>query len=283
LTALLVGAGCAPRPNGIVAVLTDYGTQDHYVGVLIANVLRANPHARIVTITHEIEPFNIAQGAFVLAEAGVEFPAGSVLLGIVDPGVGTERAPIVVVTAKGRILVGPDNGLLDPLIHRDGGARGVYRIANPALLRPGALSSTFHGRDLFAPIAGHLSRGVDPASVGPRLSEWVRLDLPEPVQAAGAMRGAVMHVDRYGNLLTNILADWLEALPMGAGVEVAAGQRQVMARYSRTYAEAPRGEFVALCNASGYVEIARNLESAAAQLNVHAGDPIELWPAGVKR
>jgi hypothetical protein len=279
VVALLAATGCGPRPNGIVAVLTDYGWQDHYAGVLIANVLRANPQARIVTITHDIEPFNIAEGAFVLAEAGVEFPAGTVLLGIVDPEVGTERAPIVVVTARGRILVGPDNGLLDPLIRRDGGARGVYRIANPGLLRPGALSSTFHGRDLFAPIAGHLSRGVDPASVGPRLSRWVRLDLPGPVQADGAMRGAVMHVDRYGNLLTNIPADWLEALPMGAGLEVAAGGHQVMARYSRTYAEAPRGEFVALRNASACVEIARNLESAAAQLNVRAGDPIELWVA----
>lgn len=270
--------GCGPRPTGTVAILTDYGTRDHYAGVLAAGVLRANPAARMVTLTHDIEPFNIAQGAFVLAEAGAEFPPGTVLLAIVDPGVGTQRAPIVALTQAGRILVGPDNGLLDPLIRRDGGVRGIWRIANPRLLRAGAASSTFHGRDLFAPVAGHLSRGVRPAEVGPPLESWTPLELPVAERVGHALRGAVVHVDRYGNILTNLPAAWLEDVPRGGRVEIVGRDCRASGVHERTYGDVPEGSFVVLANASGCVEVARNQASAAAWLGVRAGDAIELRP-----
>lgn len=272
----LVVAGCRSGPTGTVALLTDYGTQDHYAGVLSAAVLGANPHARLVPITHEIEPYNIAQGAFVLAEAGGEFPPGTVVVAIVDPGVGTARAPIVVQTRRGLLLVGPDNGLLDPLICRDGGARGVWRIENPHVVRAGAASSTFHGRDLFGPVAGHLSRGVRPEQVGPSVTTWVHLNLPEATHDERGLCGAVVHVDRYGNLLTNIPADWLGLTPPDGRLVVRCHGRTLVARAGRTYADVPVGAGVVLANASRYVEIARNQASAAEAFGGRAGDAVEI-------
>ncbi len=276
----LVAVGCRSAATGTVALLTDYGAKDHYVGVLSAAVLAANPQARLVPITHEIEPYNIAQGAFVLAEAGSEFPAGTVVVAVVDPGVGTARAPIVVQTRRGLLLVGPDNGLLDPLICRDGGARGVWRIENPRLVRAGAASSTFHGRDLFGPVAGHLSRGVRPETVGPPLATWVHLKLPEPTHDERGLCGAVVHVDRYGNLLTNIPAAWLGLMPPDGRLVVRCRGRTLAARAGRTYADVAPGEWVVLANASRYVEIARNQASAAELLGCRAGEPVEIAPPG---
>ena len=273
---LLAGAGCAGRAGGTVAMLTDYGTRDHYVGVLAGNVLRANPQARIVTVTHEIEPFNIAEGAFVLAEAAPEFPVSTVIVGVVDPGVGTARESIVVVTNAGRRLVGPDNGLFDLLIRRDGGVRAIYRISNPDLTRAGAESSTFHGRDRFAPVAGHLSRGVDPAAVGPELADYVRLDLPEPKQSGDWLRGAVVHVDHYGNIHTNLPTSWFEQGGTRGRIEVIAHDSCATGTLGHTYADVAEGEFVVLLNASGRVEVACNLGNAAARLGVSAGEAIEL-------
>ncbi len=276
LLAILTVSGCSGRAHGTVALLTDYGMHDHYVGVLAASVLRANPAARLVTITHEVEPYNIAQGAFLLAEAGHEFPAGTVIVGIVDPGVGTARAPLVAVTRAEHILVGPDNGLFDLLIQRDGGASDVFRIENHAFLRPGAASSTFHGRDLFGPVAGHLSRGVPPAAVGPRESAWVHLPLPPATHAAALLRGAILHRDRYGNLLTNIPADWLDRSALGAAVTLDTGRQTAAAVHARAYGDVPAGTLIVLRNASGNLEIARNMASAGEALDLHAGAAIEL-------
>jgi S-adenosylmethionine hydrolase len=276
LAGLLLAAGCAGPGLGTVAMLTDYGSRDHYVGVLCANVLRANPSARLVTITHEIEPYNIEQGAAVLADAVPEFAAGTVVIGVVDPGVGTQRAALVVVTHGGHMLVGPDNGLFDPLIQRDGGARAVYRIENPNLMRPGGGSTTFHGRDIFAPVAGHLSRGVAPAAVGPRVRSWVTLERPTPHAEGYTFSGAVIHVDRYGNLLTNMPAAWLEAVELGTVFRVRAGEQVVTCTYRLTYGEVAEGEFVVLRNASGNVEVARNRGSAAEVLEVREGAGIQI-------
>src|SRR5262245_32778833 len=174
--ALAACLGCTSN-RGTVLMLTDYGTKDHYVAILEANVLKANPSARIIHITHNIEPFNIMQGAFVLAQAVPEFPAGTVVVGIIDPGVGSERHPIVVETNSGHLLVGPDNGLFDPLIAKEGGVKSIHLIENDQLKRPGTMSSTFHGRDLFAPVAGHLSRGVSVDRVGSKVTDWLKLEV----------------------------------------------------------------------------------------------------------
>jgi S-adenosylmethionine hydrolase len=273
LLLLLAVTGCATGTHGSVALLTDYGNSDQYAGILVGNILRANPRAQVLTISHEIPPFDIVTGAFLLAEAGSEFPPETVLVGIVDPGVGTARAPIVVVTRKGRRLVGPDNGLFDPLIARDGGAAAVYEISNPQLVRAGPASGTFHGRDLFAPVAGHLSRGVPPERVGPRRDDWIRLAVPQAQRSAHLLSGAVIRVDRYGNILSNIPADWLD-LPLGTDLQVAVAGQQARARYARTYGDVAEGAWVLVRNAAGQLELARNLASAGATLGVRAGQEL---------
>ncbi len=280
--ALLVAvAGCAAPRGGSVAVLTDYGARDHYAGVIVANILRTNPDARIFTITHEVEPYNIAQGAFLLEQAASEFPVETVILGVVDPGASAGRAPIVVVTAAGRVLVGPDNGLFSPLIRHDGGIRAVHQISNVSLMRLGCDSGTVRAQNVFAPVAGHLSRGVAPAAVGPRVDRFVQLDLPEAQRDAAEMRGAVIHVDRFGNVLTNLPGEWLDDAPPAARLEVVAqvASREAIvieATVGRAYGDVPSGEYIVLSNETGQIEVARNQASAADALGVHAGDGIRL-------
>ncbi len=280
LLSILIGAGpvgCAhQRP---VLMLTDFGTQDHYAAVLTAGVLRTNPRARILTVSHEIEPFNIVAGAFVLAAAVPEFTTDAVVLAVVDPGVGTERAAIVVQTQAGHLLVGPDNGLFDPVIQRAGGARAVYQITNRDLMRPGALSSTFHGRDIFSPVAGHLSRGVAPHRVGPRLNTWVRLPVAAPRQTVDRLEGTVLQVDHYGNLLTNMPQAWLQRWPLGTPLQVMVGQRWTAAIHERTYGAVPPGQFVVLGNQSGWIEIAQNQAHGGRTLGVSVGQSIAVRSA----
>lgn len=276
LLGLSLLSGCASSHRSAVVMLTDYGTHDHYVAMLTANVLKANPTATMTTITHEIHPFNILEGAFTLAEAVTEFPSGTVFMGIVDPGVGSERTPIVVVTNTGHILVGPDNGLFDPAIQRCGGARAVYAIENPAVMRPGTMSSTFHGRDIFAPVAGHISNGTPPERVGPRRESWVKLDVQPPVREKDGVTGTILQVDYYGNVLTNIPASWMEGAAYGTTYEVQFGDKKAACTWHKTYSDVPSGAYVALTNAAGNIEIARNLESAARDLDASVGGRITL-------
>ncbi|MBI5865525.1 MAG: SAM-dependent chlorinase/fluorinase [Planctomycetes bacterium] len=269
-------SGCSAGGGNTVVMLTDYGTRDHYVAILAANVLKANPNAKMVAITHEIHPFNIMEGAFTLAEAVTEFTPGTVFLGIVDPGVGSDRTPIVVVTRTGHILVGPDNGLFDPAIARCGGAAAVYAIENPALLRPGTMSSTFHGRDIFAPVAGHMSAGVDPAKAGPLRTDWVHLDIQPAIRERDGVTGTILQVDYYGNLLSNIPASWMEGAPYGTAYEIAYEGKTERCTWQRTYSEVPKGAYLALGNAAGNIEFARNLDDAARTLAASVGQRITL-------
>lgn len=280
--ALLALCGCSTGGRNTVAMLTDYGNRDHYVAILDANVLKSNPDAKIVTITHEISPFNIMEGAFTLAESVTEFTPGTVFLGIVDPGVGSERTPIAVLTNTGHVLVGPDNGLFDPSIQRCGGAT-VYAIENPALLRPGTMSSTFHGRDIFAPVAGHLSRGVAIEKVGPRRDDWVKLDVQPAIREKAGVTGTILQVDYYGNILTNIPATWMEGASYGTQYEVVVSGPSTPCTWQRTYSDVPKGACLALSNAAGNIEIARNLENAARAFGAEVGGRITLRiPGGGK-
>lgn len=277
--ALLALCGCKGGGRDTVAMLTDYGNHDHYVAILAANILKSNPSAKMVTITHEITPFNIMEGAFTLAEAVTEFPPGTVFLGIVDPGVGSERTPIVVATNTGHFLVGPDNGLFDPSIQRCGGAT-VYAIENPEYLRPGTMSSTFHGRDIFAPVAGHLSHGVPPEKMGPRRDDWVRLEIQQAVREKTGVTGTVLQVDYYGNVLTNIPASWMEGAAFGTQFEIVVNDKPTACTWQRTYSDVPAGACLTLANAAGNIEIARNLDNAARDLGAEVGHRITLRVPG---
>jgi len=263
--------------SGLVAVLTDYGTKDFYVGALEGAMYTANPRVRITTITHGIEPFNVVAGSYVLAHAALEFPPGTVFLAVVDPGVGTERRSIVVETPGHKLFVAPDNGLLTGVMHRLGIAH-AYEVKNPRLIRKGRVSATFHGRDILGPVAAHLAGGVHASDVGPEIRDLIRLPLRPARLDGAAAEGFVVHVDRYGNMITNIPGRLIEQMGFepGTRVRVTIGNKTVNATFANTYGDVPEGEWLTLINAEELMEIARNLGNAAEAVGASAGIRVRL-------
>src|SRR6185436_2470115 len=254
------------KATGIVALLTDYGLQDPYAGLLKGALLSVNPQARPVDLTHEVPPQDVREGSRILAAALPYFPAGTIFIAVVDPGVGTERAIVGVETDR-HVLLAPDNGLLGFLERR---ARRIVRIAQSKyFLKP--LSQTFHGRDIFAPVAGHLSRGADLARFGPALKRLTVLEDAAPsVAADGALRGEVVSIDRFGNLITNIPAG---LLPDARRVRITVGRR-VVRSLSRSYADVRKGNLLALVGSTGHLEISVNQGSARSAAGIRRGDRV---------
>ena len=254
------------RASGIVALLTDYGLQDPYVGLLKGALLSVNPQARLVDLTHDIPPQDIREGSRVLAAAVDYFPAGTIFVAVVDPGVGTDRALLGAETDR-HFFLAPDNGLLGFL---GGRARRIVRIQESKyFLKP--VSRTFHGRDILAPVAGHLSRGAGLSKFGPAVKRIVaRRDAAPSVAADGALRGEVVSIDRFGNLITNIPGD---LLPDGRRVRIAVGRR-VVRSLSRSYADVPKGDLLALVGSTGHLEISVNQGSARRAARIQRGDRV---------
>ena len=276
---LLFLAGCGGTTPPTVALLTDYGTTDAYAGILAGAVLGKCPDAKLVTITHEVPAFDVAEGSYLLARASGEFPEHTVFVVVVDPGVGTQRRSIVLQTRAGRLYVGPDNGLFTSVIGSQGFDR-AWEITNESLLRPGALSATFHGRDIYGPVGGLLAAGLPAQRVGPAIDDPVMLPVHEPTRNAGDLGGQIVHVDHYGNMITNIPAEWLPevcARERAAVLVVIDGQSH-RAVCARTYADVSRGALLVLANAEGLLEIARNTASAAELLGARAGDGLSIRP-----
>lgn len=255
----------------IITLTTDFGTRDGYVGVMKGVILRINPQVQLVDLTHEIAPQDIWEAAFVLAASYRYFPPGTVHLVVVDPGVGGERKPIVV-EAGDWLFVGPDNGVFG-LVYRQERAHRVVEIANPRFLLP-ELSHTFHGRDLFAPVAGHLSLGVDIAQFGPELKGYQQIDFPEPRVGGKRIEAEIIHVDRFGNLITNLSLEFLGKLE-GRVLKIVAGDWMISG-LSRSYAEVKPGELLAIFDSSDLLEIAENLGNAKKRLGLDRGDTIEV-------
>lgn len=252
------------KASGVVALLTDYGLQDAYAGVMKGAILSANPKATIVDLTHDIPPQDIAEGARVLAASLPYFPDGTVFVAVVDPGVGTDRAILGVETDR-HVFLAPDNGLLGFL---DGIHRKVRIAESKYFLKP--LSQTFHGRDIFAPVAGRLSRGVDLARFGPAAKRMMPSDVDRPrVASSGALEGEVVSIDRFGNLITNIPGEMVPA----RGVTITVGRR-VLRALCRSYAEAPEGRLLALVGSTGHLEISVNRGSARKTAGVRRGDRV---------
>jgi S-adenosylmethionine hydrolase len=252
----------------IVTLLTDFGLSDHYVAAMKGVILGICPDARLVDISHEIPAFGIADAAFTLSQAWPYFPAGTVHLIVVDPGVGSARRPLLV-DAAGYRFVAPDNGVLTELL-RQGEAR---EIAEARFFRPGP-SRTFHGRDIFAPVAAHLAAGVSPAEFGPVIHDPVVLPF---AQAAPQ----ILHVDRYGNLVTNLPLDRYGNLATET-FELKAGACTVT-QIRPNYAAAPPGELFLVPGSSGYWEISLNQASAAMATGLRAGDHVYLQSATRQR
>ncbi len=255
----------------IVTLLTDFGIADAYVGIMKGAVLSRCPSAALVDLTHDVPPQDLPAAAVVLAQALPWFPPGTVHAAVVDPGVGTDR-DILVVELAGQLVVAPDNGLIT-LAADAHCPSAIYAVRDPALL-PGDRSATFHGRDVFAPVAGMLASGLEPPAVGPSVSNVRRLELPEPVLDAGTIEASVIYIDRFGNAFTNLSRGALDRWRAGRGVTVSAGRPRVEVGVHATYADVPPGEPLALINSVDRLEIAVNQGSAAGALGLSVGSAV---------
>ena len=256
-----------------VTLLSDFGTRDGYVGALKGSLLQRAPGARLIDLSHDIAPGAIASGAFVLAQAAPHFPSGTVHLAVVDPGVGSLRRAIACEIG-GHHYVAPDNGLLTLVLDLGGTVRA--HLISRSELWNSEVSPVFHGRDIFAPVAGHLAGGGRLAEVGPSIDPLTLVRLPEPEVRSldAALVGEVVHVDRFGNLITNLRRQADER----ADMLVEAAGRTLQLR--RAYVDVPQGELLALVGSSGRVEIACNGASAAKVLGAEVGAVVVLRTLG---
>ena len=263
----------APRP--LITLLTDFGTRDAYVGSLKGVILSLNPEVNLVDLSHEVDPQDIRAGAFMLAEAAACFPPGAIHLAVVDPGVGSRRRALAA-RCRGHYWVGPDNGLFHLIFNRAADL-AMVSLENPAYFRP-PVSATFHGRDIFAPVAAHLSLGVDLDSFGPRVADPVSLAFPEPDIGPEAIQGEIISVDRFGNLISNIPAAVATSQLGERGWRLRAGPLSLKG-LARTYTDAAPGEFLALEGSHGFVEIACAMDNAAHRLQAGVGLAVSIRPA----
>jgi S-adenosyl-L-methionine hydrolase (adenosine-forming) len=275
--------------NPTIALLTDFGTRDPYVGIMKAVIRRIAPQATCIDLTHEIRPQNVRQAAFTLLQCYPYLPAGTIFLCVVDPGVGSSRKP-VVASAGGYHFFAPDNGLLTYALDELGDAQ-LATLTNPAYQLP-QISNTFHGRDIFAPAAAHLATGVPLTEFGPSLERLVRQMSPSLKTEPGRITGQVLYADHFGNIITSIgQLQWLDEhtlqlnprigknaspLHFGAGnVEIQLKDQRLIGIHHR-YSEVVANNLVALVDSNGYLEIARNQGSAAAGIAINGNEPVTI-------
>ena len=258
-------------PRSIITLTTDFGLSDHFVGAMKGVLLGICPNAELVDITHETSAYEITEAGFSIWQAYSCFPKKTVHLVVVDPGVGTARRPILA-QAAGQYFVAPDNGVLSMIYSRE--KHKVRVITNQRCFRK-PVSSTFHGRDIFAPVAGHLAKGTDPARFGKLCQDYLRLTFDKPVQTGKRIwNGTVLKADRFGNLITNFHIDEFPAVRERPFVLLVGGQE--VTRLAGTFADAGPGELVALAGSSGYLEVALNQASAAKALGARTASPVDL-------
>ena len=259
--------------NPIVTLTTDYGTNDHLVGILKGVILKINPEVSIIDITHEVTPFDLLDGALAIASAYAYFPPRTIHVVIVDPGVGTERRPLLV-SGQNQYFIAPDNGVLSGVYEKEQNFAVRHLTSEHYFLQP--VSKTFHGRDIFAPAAGWLSKHWQPASMGEEIKDFKRFAMPRPKEGDGLLKGVVLKVDGFGNLITNNRAEDLAADSVEKGeVKLQAGSHPIT-RLVPTFASGNAGEPIAYVGSSGYVEIALNKGNAAKTLGIGRGTPVLL-------
>jgi S-adenosylmethionine hydrolase len=261
----------------IITLTTDFGVCDSYVAQMKGVLLAISREVQIVDVTHAIPPQDVGRAAAVIAEIAGVFPAGTVHVAVVDPGVGSDRA-LLAAEAAGQRFLAPDNGLLKPLFHRFPPAR-VHRLTNDRFWRK-PVSATFHGRDILAPVAAHWSRGIDLADFGPPVdvSALATMPLKEPRRVGRTLLGRVDSVDAFGNLITNIREADLPAGNRDTFAISVGGER--ITGINRTYSDRPPGSVAALIGSSGRLEIAVNGGNAARQLGVAVGMDVRVEPTG---
>jgi S-adenosyl-L-methionine hydrolase (adenosine-forming) len=252
-----------PTPR-VITLTTDFGCADWFVGAMKGVIWGINARAQIADICHEIRPGDIAGGAFVLANVYCSFPKGTLHVVVVDPGVGSGR-PAIVVQTRNYYFIAPDNGVLSLALSRESVTQ-VRRLENPRFFRH-PVSSTFHGRDVFAPVAAHLSLGKPVTGFGPRASELSRLDWPEAHQQGRAVHGEICYLDRFGNAITNIPGAWITG---DAGIDRLCVKGRALP-LAACYQAVPKGQAMGVVGSHGYVEIAVNGGSAHTVLKLKLG------------
>ena len=256
----------------LVAFLSDFGTRDHYAGTLKAVVLSVCPDATLVDIGHEIPAHDVLAGALELAACYRYFPAGTIFLVVVDPGVGSSRRGIAADCGDYK-FVAPDNGVLSA-VFRELPPKKVVELTERKYARP-TVSRTFEGRDRFAPAAGWLAKGIALVSLGRSIANFQTIDLPRPVVAARDITGEVVRVDRFGNLITNIDRRTFETFSGSGTIVISIGSRDI-ATIVATYADAPAGELCALFGSTDHLEIAVNSGDAAERLGLARGARVQV-------
>jgi S-adenosylmethionine hydrolase len=258
--------------KAIITLLTDFGTKDHYVASMKGTILNINPQCTLIDITHHINPHDIREGAFILANAYSSFPKGTIHLSVVDPGVGSPRNPILFITAE-YFFIGPDNGLFTFALKREKVRKAVV-LSNPQYFFP-HVSATFHGRDLFAPVAAYLSLGVKPEAFGPKLHSWVELDFEKPRIRRGELIGEILHIDTFGNLISNIDEQQLFYFVKDHSFVIKIGKR-IIRGLEKGYWGGKKNEPIALIGSGGFLEVSIREVNAQRVLKVKRGDPIRI-------
>ncbi|MFQ6065210.1 MAG: S-adenosyl-l-methionine hydroxide adenosyltransferase family protein [Candidatus Bathyarchaeia archaeon] len=259
----------------VITLLSDFGLKDPYVAEMKAVILSICPEACIVDISHEIEKFDVRMGAFILASAAPYFPRGTVHVAVVDPGVGTERRPLLVET-EWSFYVGPDNGLLMLSARRER-IRHVYNINNPQYMRP-QVSRTFHGRDIFAPAAAHLAKGLSPSEFGTEIHDYLLPKFAQPKLKRGEFLGEVLHIDGFGNIVTNISERDLEKIGAREGclLHVKFKDKVLGLKLSSAYGMVPAGRALAIIGSGDLLEISVNQANASQIFEVKKGDSVNI-------
>ena len=262
----------------VITLITDFGLTDEYVGALKGVILSRSSNIEIVDICHTIPPQDITAASRLLARSFHYFPPATVHLVIVDPGVGSKRS-ILAIAAGDQYFVGPDNGVLSPVLEHYSSA-AVHRVTESELfLQP--VSNTFHGRDIMAPVAAHLAVGLAIDRVGPKMdsNKCTRIERVSPVYNAGKLHGVITHIDSFGNLATNIGRSDIAQYRGGETIEIHIGDR-IITTLSSAYADGPQGALLALFDSQGYLEIGVNMGNAAQALNITTGTDITITGVG---
>ncbi|WP_438315942.1 SAM hydrolase/SAM-dependent halogenase family protein [Candidatus Caldatribacterium sp. SIUC1] len=257
----------------LVVLLTDWGTKSYYQGVVKGVIKKVAPEVEVIDLTHEVEPFNVREAMHVLVRAYQDFPPGTVFMAVVDYGVGTERKAIAFETESGYFFVGPDNGLFTLVAEEDKILR-IVELENPEYFYKPIPSSSFHGRDIFAPVSAYLAKGVDLSAFGRRLEGLVLLPYEKARKENGEIIGEVAFFDRFGNVETNIPGILLKDLKFFSTVTIKKDGGEFVATYCRTYGDVAEGELLIHTDSSGFLEIAVNQGNAREKLKLQGGERI---------
>lgn len=261
-------------PTKIITLTTDFGLKDPYVAEMKAVILSISPNAKIVDITHKIEKFNIRMGAYTLAAACPYFPKGTIHVAVIDPGVGTKRKAILVQT-RNSYFIGPDNGVL-ALAAKSQGIKHIYRIENPKFMLP-RISNTFHGRDIFAPAAAYLANWISPSEFGPEIPEIVTPKFAKITKTKTTLTGEVIHIDGFGNIITNLREEDCEITGMKKTVNLKLKDTRLKLKLCKSYSEVKAQQPLAIIGSHNFLEISMNQGNAAETFQIRVGDKVRLY------